>query len=184
MQLNIKKVLPPKSLIKGVIPTINKIKNEDIVFVGAQVNHKGLNDFIKYVYSEPKNSSRKFTLISSTDMLSVSTKFLEESKINLIIFDPIKEELVEVFRKIGPRYIWLVRRCYETFSLVLHDALECGIIPITNKDSGNIYYFCTENKIPYVEFPELNFDKKQTGFAYTFIKTTPAAGYFNDVRVK
>ena len=46
----------------------------------------------------------------------------------------------------------MVRKCYETFSFVLHEALASGVIPITNEESGNIYHLCNELKIPHVKY--------------------------------
>ena len=48
----------------------------------------------------------------------------------------------------------MVRNCAETLSLILHDAIELDIIPITNINSGNIYNLCENLKLKFIQYPE------------------------------
>lgn len=142
--------------INNKLKTSNKFKNKknnSIVYVGAQSDHKGWNEFVSYI-KRSDVFAEQFILLCSKDMLTVDENYLNSNGIELIVYDKSKESLIEALRKISPKYIWMVRNCAETLSLILHDAIELDIIPITNINSGNIYNLCENLKLKFILYPE------------------------------
>jgi hypothetical protein len=110
-------------------------------------------------------------------MFSVPKQELKAEGIELIIFDPKSSSVEDEIKKIKPKYVWLVRNCMETFSMVMFDALSYGLIPILNKSSGNVYAFCTENKINHILYPDLHFQDQLTSSKVNSRKVVPIASY-------